>query len=119
MKITKNLINKFTTDLIISECVQNGYAKHVVAKVIHSKGYEYKIEVTFVPNELLQYNDISDICFLYPDGKYSWKICEVPKELYFVLNLIAPKLKYSKEEITYYIHEMNNYLLEYSKEMYG
>ena len=111
MKLTKNLINKFTTDLIIEEYIQNGYAKHVVAKVIYSNEYEYKIEVTFVPNELLQYNDISDICFLYTEGIYSWKTYDVPKELYFVLNLIVPKLKYTKEEIIYYIDTMNNYLL--------
>lgn len=116
MKLTKQLVKKFQNADIQSRMV-NGYVKQAEAVVTYANGFKYVVKVSHTPNKLMDFGDISEVSFSFPDSKNSWIVYDVPTELNHILNVLAKEVSYTDEEIETYREKIINSLRRLYNEM--
>lgn len=116
-KITKQLIKKFQ-DAIPEVRLLNGATKQASVTVTYANGFEYKIVVEKVVNNMEDYTSRRDsVDMWYPTSSRSATRIEVPKDLYFVVDKLNDLVKTTGTEEKEYKQEFENYLQKFYSEM--
>ena len=116
-KITKQLIKKFQ-DAIPEVRLLNGATKQASATVVYANGFEYKIIVEKVVNNMEDYTSRRDsVDMWYPTSSRSATRIEVPKDLDFVVDKLNVLVQTDEAEEKGYKQEFENYLQKFYSEM--
>lgn len=116
-KITKQLINRFQ-DAIPEVRLLNGTTKQASATVVYANGFEYKIVVEKVVNNMEDYTSRKDsVDMWYPTSSRSATRIEVPKDLDFVVDKLNNLVQTIRTEEKEYKQEFENYLQKFYSEM--
>lgn len=116
-KITKQLIKKFQ-DAVPEVRLLNGATKQVSATVVYANGFEYKIVVEKVVNNMEDYTSRRDsVDMWYPTSSRSATRIEVPKDLYFVVDKLNDLVQTTITEEKEIKQEFENHLQKFYSEM--
>ena len=116
-KITKWLIKKFQ-DAVPEVRLLNGATKQASATVVYANGFEYKIVVEKVVNNMEDYTSRKDsVDMWYPTSSRSATRIEVPKDLDFVVDKLNNLVQTDEAEEKEYKQEFENYLQKFYSEM--
>ena len=116
-KITKQLIKKFQ-DAIPEVRLLNGATKQASVTVTYANGFEYKIVVEKVVNNMEDYTSRKDsVDMWYPTSSRSATRIEVPKDLDFVVDKLNDLVQTNETEEKEYKQEFENYLHKFYSEM--
>lgn len=116
-KITKQLIKRFQ-EAIPEVRLLNGATKQASATVVYANGFEYKIIVERVVNDMEDYTSRRDsVDMWYPTSSRSATRIEVPKELYFIVDKLNYLVQTTGTEEKEYKQEFENYLHKFYSEM--
>ena len=116
-KITKQLIKRFQ-DAVPEVRLLNGATKQASATFVYANGFEYKIIVERVVNDMEDYTSRRDsVDMWYPTSSRSATRIEVPKELYFVVDKLNDLVQTTGTEEKEYKQEFKNYLQKFYSEM--
>lgn len=116
-KITKQLINRFQ-DAVPEVRLLNGATKQASATVVYANGFEYKIVVEKVVNNMEDYTSRKDsVDMWYPTSSRSATRIEVPKDLDFVVDKLNNLVQTIRTEEKEYKQEFENYLQKFYSEM--
>lgn len=116
-KITKQLIKKFQ-DAVPEVRLLNGATKQASATVVYANGFEYKIVVEKVVNNMEDYTSRKDsVDMWYPTSSRSATRIEVPKDLDFVVDKLNNLVQTIRTEEKEYKQEFENYLQKFYSEM--
>ena len=116
-KITKQLIRRFQ-DAVPEVRLLNGATKQASATVVYANGFEYKIVVEKVVNNMEDYTSRKDsVDMWYPTSSRSATRIEVPKDLHFVVDKLNNLVQTDEAEEKEYKQEFENYLHKFYSEM--
>ncbi len=116
-KITKQLIKKFQ-DAVPEVRLLNGATKQASATVVYANGFEYKIVVEKVVNNMEDYTSRKDsVDMWYPTSSSSATRIEVPKVLYFIVDKLDGLVQTTGTEEKEYKQEFENYLQKFYSDM--
>ena len=116
-KITKQLIKKFQ-DAIPEVRLLNGATKQASATVVYANGFEYKIIVERVVNDMEDYTSRRDsVDMWYPTSSRSATRIEVPKELYFIVDKLNDLVQTEQTEAKELKQEFESPLQKFYSEM--
>ena len=116
-RITKQLIKKFQ-DAVPEVRLLNGATKQASATVVYANGFEYKIVVEKVVNNMEDYTSRKDsVDMWYPTSSRSATRIEVPKELDFVVDKLNGLVQTTGTEEKEYKQEFENYLQKFYSDM--
>jgi hypothetical protein len=116
-KITKQLIRRFQ-DAVPEVRLLNGATKQASATVVYANGFEYKIVVEKVVNNMEDYTSRKDsVDMWYPISSRSATRIEVPKDLYFVVDKLNDLVQTTGTEEKEYKQEFENYLQKFYSDM--
>lgn len=116
-KITKQLIKRFQK-AIPEVRLLNGATKQASATVVYANGFEYKIIVERVVNDMEDYTSRRDsVDMWYPTSSRSATRIEVPKELYFVVDKLNYLVQTNQTEEKEIKQEFENHLHKFYSEM--
>ena len=116
-KITKQLIKKFQ-DAVPEVRLLNGATKQASATVVYANGFEYKIVVEKVVNNMEDCTSRGDsIDMWYPTSSRSATCIEVPKVLRFIVDKLNDLVQTNETEEKEYKQEFENYLHKFYSEM--
>lgn len=116
-KITKQLIKRFK-EAIPEVRLLNGATKQASATVVYANGFEYKIIVERVVNDMEDYTSRRDsVDMWYPTSSRSATRIEVPKELYFVVDKLNYLVQTNQTEEKEIKQEFESYLQKFYSEM--
>ena len=116
-KITKQLIRRFQ-DAVPEVRLLNGATKQASVTVVYANGFEYKIVVEKVVNNMEDYTSRKDsVDMWYPTSSRSATRIEVPKDLDFVVDKLNNLVQTDEAEEKEYKQEFENYLQKFYSEM--
>ena len=116
-KITKQLIKKFQ-DAVPEVRLLTGATKQASVTVVYANGFEYKIVVEKVVNNLEDYTSRKDsVDMWYPISSRSATRIEVPKVLHFVVDKLNDLVQTNETEENGYKQEFENYLQKFYSDM--
>lgn len=116
-KITKQLIKKFQ-DAVPEVRLLNGATKQASATVVYANGFEYKIVVEKVVNNMEDCTSRGDsVDMWYPTSSRSATRIEVPKVLYFVVDKLNGLVQTTGTEEKEIKQEFENYLQKFYSDM--
>ena len=116
-KITKQLIRRFQ-DAVPEVRLLNGATKQASATVVYANGFEYKIVVEKVVNNMEDYTSRKDsVDMWYPTSSRSATRIEVPKDLHFIVDKLNNLVQTDEAEEKEYKQEFENYLHKFYSEM--
>ena len=116
-KITKWLIKKFQ-DAVPEVRLLNGATKQASVTVVYANGFEYKIVVEKVVNNMEDYTSRKDsVDMWYPTSSRSATRIEVPKDLHFIVDKLNNLVQTDEAEEKEYKQEFENYLQKFYSEM--
>lgn len=116
-KITKQLIKKFQ-DAVPEVRLLNGATKQASATVVYANGFEYKIVVEKVVNNMEDYTSRRDsVDMWYPTSSRSATRIEVPQELYFVVDKLNILVQTEQIEAKELKQEFESHLQKFYSEM--
>lgn len=116
-KITKQLIKKFQ-DAVPEVRLLNGATKQASATVVYANGFEYKIIVERVVNDMEDYTSRRDsVDMWYPTSSRSATRIEVPQDLHFIVDKLNNLVQTDEAEEKEYKQEFENYLHKFYSEM--
>ncbi len=116
-KITKQLIRRFQ-DAVPEVRLLNGATKQASATVVYANGFEYKIVVEKVVNNMEDYTSRKDsVDMWYPTSSRSATRIEVPKDLHFIVDKLNNLVQTDEAEEKEYKQEFENYLNKFYSEM--
>ena len=116
-KITKQLIKKFQ-DAVPEVRLLNGATKQASATVVYANGFEYKIVVEKVVNNMEDCTSRKDsVDMWYPTSSRSATRIEVPKDLHFIVDKLNDLVQTNETEEKEYKQEFENYLQKFYSDM--
>ena len=116
-KITKHMIKRFQ-EAVPEVRLLNGVTKQASVTIVYANGFEYKIVVEKVVNNLEDYTSRKDsVDMWYPTSSRSATRIEVPKKLYFVVDKLNDFVQTTGTEEKEYKQEFENYLHKFYSEM--
>ena len=116
-KITKQLIKKFQA-AVPEVRLLNGATKQASATVVYANGFEYKIVVEKVVNNMEDCTSRKDsVDMWYPTSSRSATRIEVPKDLHFIVDKLNDLVQTTGTEEKEYKQEFENYLQKFYSEM--
>ena len=116
-KITKQMIKRFQ-EAVPEVRLLNGVTKQASVTIVYANGFEYKIVVEKVVNNLEDYTSRKDsVDMWYPTSSRSATRIEVPKKLYFVVDKLNDMVQTTDIEEKEYKQEFENYLHRFYNEM--
>ena len=116
-KITKQLIKKFQ-DAVPEFMLLNGATKQASATVVYANGFEYKIVVEKVVNNMEDCTSRKDsVDMWYPTSSRSATRIEVPKDLHFIVDKLNDLVQTTGTEEKEYKQEFENYLQKFYSDM--
>ena len=116
-KITKQMIKRFQ-EAVPEVRLLNGVTKQASVTIVYANGFEYKIVVEKVVNNLEDYTSRKDsVDMWYPTSSRSATRIEVPKKLYFVVDKLNDFVQTTGTEEKEYKQEFENYLHKFYSEM--
>lgn len=116
-KITKQLIKKFNSS-VPEVRLLSGATKQASATVVYANGFEYKIVVEKVVNNMEDYTSRRDsVDMWYPTSSSSATRIDVPKELQFVVDKLNDLVQTSQTEEKELKQDFENHLQRFYSEM--
>ena len=115
--ITKQLIKKFQ-DAVPEVRLLNGATKQASATVVYANGFEYKIIVERVVNDMEDYTSrIDSVDMWYPTSSRSATRIELPKELYCIVDTLNDLVQTTGTEAKELKQEFESPLQKFYSEM--
>ena len=116
-KITKQLIKKFQ-DAVPEVRLLNGATKQASVTVTYANGFEYKVVVEKVVNNMEDYTYRKDsVSMWYPTSCSSATLIDVPKELQFIVDKLSALVQTNEAEEEEIKIEFENHLQKFYSEM--
>lgn len=116
-KITKQLIRRFQ-DAVPEVRLLNGATKQASATVVYANGFEYKIVVEKVVNNMEDYTSRKDsVDMWYPTSSRSATRIEVPKDLHFIVDKLNNLVQTEQIEAKELKQEFESHLQKFYSEM--